>query len=145
MNHPDCLFCKIVAGTIPAVKIFENDRVLAFMDIGPIIKGHALVIPKAHYDPLMNTPNDVLADVIAVVRKVAQAQVAGLKADGVNVTQANGACAGQVVPHLHVHVIPRFNADGHQWNWNAKHYESPEEMARFAERIIAGLKATEPL
>ena len=139
MKNPDCIFCKIVAGEIPAVKIYEDSRVLAFMDIGPIIKGHALVIPKAHYNPLMETPDDVLAYLIAVVRKIARAQVDGLQADGVNVTQANGRCAGQVVPHIHFHVIPRFDKDGHHWNWDPKRYENPEEMKHYAERIVAAL------
>ena len=142
MKHPDCIFCKIVEGTIPAVKVFENDRILAFMDIGPIIKGHTLVIPKTHYNPIMDTPDAVLAELMTIVRKIAQAQVEGLHADGINITQSNGACAGQAVPHLHFHVIPRFNLDGHHWNWDAKRYESPAEMTQYAERIIAGFKAT---
>lgn len=139
MNRPDCIFCKIVAGTIPSVKIYEDNLVLAFMDVGPIIKGHVLVIPKIHYDPITETPDSVLTGLIVVVRKVARAQMAGLEADGINVTQANGKCAGQAVPHLHFHVIPRFNKDGHHWNWDAKRYDSPEEMHRFAERIVSGL------
>jgi histidine triad (HIT) family protein len=140
MNHPDCIFCKIVAGAIPSVKIYEDSEVLAFMDIGPIIKGHVLVIPKSHYNPILETPDEVLAKLIAVVRKIACAQVAGLEADGINVTQANGKCAGQAVAHLHFHVIPRYNKDGHHWNWDAKQYDNPEEMSRYAERIVAGLK-----
>lgn len=140
MSQADCIFCKIIAGAIPSTRIYEDDRVLAFLDIGPVIKGHALVIPKTHYDPLMETPDAVLADLIAVVRRIARAQVSGLGADGVNVTQANGASAGQVVPHLHFHVIPRFLRDGHHWNWNAKSYDSTEEMKQIAGRIMAGLK-----
>jgi histidine triad (HIT) family protein len=142
MSHPDCVFCKIIAGTIPSARLYEDDRVLAIMDIGPIIKGHALVIPKTHYDPLMETPDEVLAELIAVVRRIAKAQVAGLGADGINVTQANGPSAGQVVPHIHFHVIPRFASDGHHWNWNAKRYDSPEELKQYAGRILAGLKQT---
>ncbi len=139
MNPPDCIFCKVVAGSIPSVKLYEDEHVLAFMDIGPIVKGHALVIPKIHYDPLMETPDPVLAALVSGVRKIACAQMAGLKADGINVTQANGRCAGQAIPHIHFHVIPRFNNDGHQWNWAAKPYASPDEMTRFAERIMEGL------
>jgi histidine triad (HIT) family protein len=139
MSETDCIFCKIVAGAIPSVKLYEDDHVLSFMDIGPVIKGHALVIPKAHYNPLMETPVDVLGQLIAVVRRVARAQMIGLEADGINVTQANGACAGQVVPHIHFHVIPRFNRDGHHWNWDAKRYDSHEEMRTYADRILAGL------
>lgn len=135
----DCIFCKIVAGAIPAVRIFEDDHVLAFMDIGPLVRGHALVIPKAHHNPIFDTPDDVLAKVVAAVRRVARAQIDGLGADGVNVHQANGAAAGQVVPHLHFHVVPRFSNDGHHWNWTAHPYADPSEPAALAERIKAAL------
>jgi len=135
----DCLFCKIVAGDIPSTRIYEDDDVLAFMDIGPLVPGHALVIPKAHHSPLADTPDDVLAKVIAVVRRIARAQVEGLGADGVNVHQANGAAAGQVVPHLHFHVVPRFANDGHHWNWTPRPYADLSEAAALAERIRAAL------
>ncbi len=131
----DCIFCKIVAGEIPSTKVYEDDHVLAFMDIGPLVRGHTLVIPKTHFDPLADTPDDVLARVIAVVRRVARAQVDGLGADGVNIHQANGAVAGQVVPHLHFHVVPRFANDGHPWNWTPHPYADPSEAAALAERI----------
>jgi len=137
----DCIFCKIAAGRIPATRVYEDDAVLAFMDIGPIVKGHTLVIPKAHHDPLTAVPADLLARVIGVVQRVAAAQMAGLKADGVNVHQSNGAAAGQVVPHVHFHVIPRFAGDGHRWNWTAGRYADPAEMAALAERIRAALPA----
>lgn len=135
----DCIFCQIVAGEIPAIKLFEDEHVLAFMDIGPVVKGHVLVIPKAHHNPLARTPDAVLAQVIAGVRVVAQALQEGLGADGVNVHQANGAVAGQVVPHLHFHVIPRFKHDGHHWNWTAHPYADPAEAAALADRIKAAL------
>jgi len=135
----DCIFCRIVAGTVPAVKVYEDDDTLAFMDIGPIVKGHTLVVPRAHYDPLTATPASVLAKLMAVVQQIARAQLAGLRADGVNVMQANGAAAGQVVPHLHFHVIPRFRTDGHHWNWAAKKYDRPEEMQQLAAAIRAEL------
>ena len=135
----DCLFCKIAAGEIPSIRIYENDHVLAFMDIGPIVKGHALVIPKDHHNPLADTPDEVLARVIAVVRRVARAQQEGLGADGVNIHQANGAAAGQVVPHVHFHVIPRFKHDGHHWNWTPHAYAEPAEAQGLADRIRAAL------
>ena len=135
----DCIFCKIVAGQIPAIKLYEDDHVLAFMDIGPIVKGHALVIPKVHHDPLAQTPDNVLAQVIAVVRRIAQAQQEGLGADGVNIHQANGVTAGQVVPHLHFHIIPRFKHDGHHWNCTAHPYADLSEAAALADRIKAAL------
>jgi len=137
--NADCIFCRIVAGTMPATRVYEDADTLAFMDIGPIVKGHTLVIPREHFDPLTQTPAPVLAKLMAVVQKIAQAQMTGLRADGVNVLQANGAAAGQVVPHLHFHVIPRFRADGHHWNWAAKKYECPEEMQQVAAALRAVL------
>ena len=136
----DCVFCKIVAGELPATKIYEDDDTLAFMDIGPVVKGHTLVIPKEHYDPITATPPEVLQKLITVVQKVAKAQYEGLNADGINVSQANGAVAGQEVPHIHFHVIPRFTDDKHSWNWKAGSYDSPEEMQSMADGIAGGLK-----
>jgi histidine triad (HIT) family protein len=131
----DCIFCKIVAGGIPAVRLYEDEQTLAFMDIAPVVKGHALVIPKAHFDPLTATPPALLAACIATVQRIAQAQMTAMKADGVNIHQANGAAAGQVVPHLHFHIIPRFHGDGHHWNWHGGHYDSTEEMTSLGERL----------
>jgi histidine triad (HIT) family protein len=130
-----CVFCKIVAGKIPSTKVYEDGEVLAFIDIGPIVKGHVLVIPKEHFDPLTAVPAALLGRVMEVVQKVAAAQITGLGADGVNLHQANGAAAGQVVPHVHFHVIPRFNDDGHRWNWTSTTYAAPAEAAAMADRI----------
>ena len=136
----DCIFCKIVAGEIPCTKIYEDDQVLAFMDIGPVVKGHVLVIAKVHYETLTDTPDEILGGCLAVAKKIAAAQVKALGADGVNLHQANGAAAGQVVPHIHFHIIPRFADDGHHWNWNAQEYGSLDEMSDVAEKILAGLE-----
>ena len=131
----ECIFCKIIAGELPSTKVYEDDDILAFMDIGPVIKGHTLVIPKKHYDPIMETPVEIIAKMMNVVQGIARAQVNGLKAEGVNIIQNNGRVAGQLVPHVHFHVIPRFEKDGHQWNWAAKEYDSNEEMEKFANLI----------
>ncbi len=139
MNRDDCIFCKIVAGDVPATRIYEDDDVLAFMDIGPLVKGHALVIPKAHYDPLDAMPAELLANVMRVVQRLVKAQRKGLGAEGVNVHQANGAAAGQVVHHVHVHVIPRFHNDPHHWNWQPQSYASMDEAAALAACMRAAL------
>ena len=131
----DCIFCKIVSGELPCSKIYEDEDTLAFLDIGPIVKGHCLVIPKRHHDPITSMPVGELQTLITSVQKVALAVKDGLKADGLNITQANGAVAGQVVPHVHFHVIPRFSGDGHHWNWNAKSYDDTDEMAVCAGQI----------
>ena len=97
---PECIFCRIVRGEIPAVRVYEDADTLAFMDIGPIVKGHVLVIPKTHHDPLTAAPPETLHAVIATVQRIAAAQMSALGAAGVNVHQANGAAAGQVVPEI---------------------------------------------
>lgn len=135
----DCIFCRIIAGDLPCVKVYEDKDVVAFMDIGPVVKGHTLVAPKIHHENIMTVPVAVLKKAIAAVQKVAQAQENGLKADGVNITQANGKIAGQVVPHIHFHVIPRFTNDGHSWNSPQKKYEGGEEMEKFARAIRKGM------
>jgi histidine triad (HIT) family protein len=133
------IFEKIVNREIPATIVYEDEDTLAFMDIGPIIKGHTLVIPKTCYDPVTETPDEVLAKLIRIAKRIAAAQMNALGADGVNIMQNNGAAAGQEVPHLHFHVIPRFENDGHHWNWNAKSYDNPAEMEALAEKIRAEL------
>ncbi len=135
----DCVFCKIAAGEIPCTRVYEDDQALAFMDIGPIIKGHVLVIPKKHYDPITETPDAVLQHLIVVVKKIAAAQRKALKTDGCNIIQNNGRVSGQAVPHLHFHVIPRFEGDGHTWNWAAKKYDQVQEMKALAEAIASAL------
>lgn len=136
-----CVFCEIVAGRLPSVRIFENDDVLAFLDIGPVVKGHTLVIPKPHHDPIMDTPPEALQKMIVVVRRIARAQVKSLSAEGISVSQANGKVAGQVVPHIHFHVIPRFKDYGDVRHWTAGHYEDQAEMQAMGQRLIDGLES----
>ena len=133
MNN--CIFCKIANKEIPATVVYEDDDVLVFMDVGPIIKGHALVISKQHFDPVTETPDEILAKLHLTAKRVARAQLNGLGADGVNIMQNNGTASGQEVSHIHLHVIPRFDNDGHHWNWNTKKYENLEEMAELAEKM----------
>ncbi len=134
MNN-DCIFCKITAGQLPSTRIYEDETVLAFMDVSPVVKGHVLVIPRTHYEQITQTPEAILAHLVRVVQRVARAQISGLQAEGINVSQANGRCAGQIVPHIHFHVIPRFSNDGHRQNWTPTSYADTEEMAACARKI----------
>lgn len=136
--HATCIFCKIVGGQIPSTRIFEDEHTLAFMDIRPVVKGHALVIPKIHCESLRDAPPEALSRTILTAQKVARAQLNGLSAEGVNIFHATGAAAGQVVPHLHLHVVPRFTTDGHHWNWKTVNYNNPDEMTEWAARIRSG-------
>ena len=113
MEHmDDCIFCKIVRGEIPCVKIYEDENTLAFMDIAPLNQGHVLIIPKSHYETILDIEPDVFGWLGKVVARVSKAVQKTLKPDGINVMQLNGKAANQVVPHLHIHVVPRKFGDG---------------------------------
>jgi histidine triad (HIT) family protein len=129
----DCIFCKIINGEIPCSKVYENDKVFAFLDIAPVNKGHALVIPKEHYKDLLAMPNDILAEVARVGKKVAKAVMKATGASGFNLGQNNGEVAGQVVMHFHLHIIPRFEDDGLEL-WPQGKYEG-KEMEEIAEKV----------
>ena len=107
----NCVFCAIAAGEIPSFKVYEDDLVLAYLDINPFTKGHTLVIPKAHSTGLLNTDDATLAAVIARVKKVAAILKEKLHCDGFNILQNNGAAAGQTVMHLHFHIVPRYGSE----------------------------------
>ncbi|KAI1646910.1 HIT-like protein [Daldinia loculata] len=102
-----CLFCKIIKGEIPSFKLFESDRTFAFLDINPLSKGHALVIPKFHGAKLTDIPDDQLSEILPVVKKLA----AATGATNYNVLQNNGRIAHQVVDHVHFHMIPKPNEE----------------------------------
>ncbi len=110
----DCIFCRIAAGELPAVRILETPTVLAFLDIAPVHYGHTLVIPKAHHQNLLELPDGLWMEMGQVCRQVAQALQATLFAQGFNIGMNNFEAAGQVVFHAHLHVIPRYHNDGLQ-------------------------------
>jgi histidine triad (HIT) family protein len=136
----DCVFCRIAAGELPAAKVLETDAVLAFMDINPLSPGHVLVVPKRHYERLTDMPANAMAAVAKVLPAVARAAVAATKAEGFNVYQTNGACAGQQVAHVHFHIIPRRLGDGLGFRWNPRKY-AEGEMERYRNLIARELAA----
>jgi histidine triad (HIT) family protein len=121
-----CIFCKIVAGDIPSAKVFEDEHCLSFLDIGPLAPGHLLVIPKRHVERLWDLDRDDAAAIAEVLPKLAKVVVETTGAEGCNILQNNGEVSGQVVPHLHVHVIPRRSGDGLGYRWNAGSYGEGE-------------------
>lgn len=134
----DCIFCKMVAGEIPVVKVYEDEAVLAFLDIGPISDGHTLVIPKVHCGKVHECDPQVLADVWSRLGRIAGAIARAMKADGYNVLCNNGRAAGQIVDHLHFHIVPRGTGDGVFTQWPAHKY--PEgRSAEIAEKIRRNL------
>jgi histidine triad (HIT) family protein len=112
-----CIFCAIVAGDAPARVVHEGPRTLAFLDINPATRGHALVVPKAHATDLLDASPEDLEAVAGVAQRLARAAVDVLGADGVNLLQSTGAAAFQTVFHLHVHVVPRYEGDGIHLPW----------------------------
>lgn len=104
----NCVFCRIVRKEAPASFIFEDERVAAFLDIKPASEGHCLVIPKKHYENIYEIPDEAIAYLFKIVKKVADAVKKGVNAEGITIGQQNGRAAGQDVFHLHVHVIPRY-------------------------------------
>jgi histidine triad (HIT) family protein len=116
-GDPDCLFCKIVAGELPATVIDEDERTLTFMDINPATRGHALVVPRAHSADLLEIDPEDLAAVARAARVQARTVKERLGADGVNLMNSCGAAAWQTVFHFHVHVIPRYADDPLRLPW----------------------------
>ena len=111
MKHKDCIFCKIAEGIIPSHKIYEDDDVLAFLDISQVTPGHALVISKKHFDNFLTTEKDIMHKVMDVAQRIGQAEMSILGAKGVNILTNVNKEAGQSVFHFHVHVIPRYIAN----------------------------------
>ena len=130
----ECVFCKIVKGEIPADKIYEDNNFFAFLDINPNNPGHTLVIPKKHYENIYNLPDEILKNIAPLIKKIAIAVKNGVNADGINIIMNNDGAAGQIVPHAHFHVIPRFASDGLR-HWPGKSYSNKEEVVKTAEKI----------
>jgi len=135
----DCLFCRIVAGEIPAEKVFEDDDVVAFMDIQPINPGHLLVVPKEHSRDLTEMSGETVGRLFRAVQHVAKGVRNAVAAPGFNIGVNTGGAAGQVVFHTHVHVMPRFDDDGHR-HWE-KRPMTAEEIAAVASKVRESLAA----
>ena len=132
MGHPTdstCIFCKIAAGQIPCTKVYEDDAVLAFLDIGPLVRGHTLVIPKGHYATVMETPPEVLAEIAKRLPGLSKAVLAATGAKACHVLVNSGAEAMQSVHHLHFHILPRKGGDTFRIPWNAGKLDSVEGTA----------------
>ncbi|HVY20156.1 MAG TPA: HIT family protein [Bauldia sp.] len=130
---PDNIFARILRGEIPSTRVYEDDAVIAFMDVMPQAPGHTLVVPKAPSRNLLDADAGIFAKLMPVVQKVARAVKAGMNADGITVTQFNEVAAGQTVFHLHFHIIPRH--EGVPLKPHSGAMERPEVLAANAERI----------
>jgi histidine triad (HIT) family protein len=137
MADPDCVFCKIVAGELPATVIDEDERTLAFMDISPATRGHALVIPREHHADLIDVPGAELTAVAVASQRLAKRMTERLGADGVNLLNSCGRAAWQTVFHFHIHVIPRYSDDPLRLPWVPGPGDS-DEIAAAAKELTGG-------
>lgn len=136
-TNTDCLFCRIVAGTIPSTKLYEDEQVICFLDIRPNNPGHTLIVPKQHSRNIFDMAEEDVRAVFAVAKKLAGAVQRGVEADGINITMNNEPAAGQIIYHSHVHVIPRFENDGFK-HWPGKPYEEGQ-AGEVQKRILSAL------
>ena len=114
----DCIFCKLANGVFPTNSIYEDEDFNVILDVGPATKGHALILPKEHYANLYELPEEKAVKVMILAKKLATKMTDRLGADGFNLVQNNGTCAGQTVFHFHFHLIPRYENDGQNMLWN---------------------------
>ena len=117
MKKDDCIFCKIANGEIPAATLYEDEMFRVILDLNPASKGHALILPKDHAANLFELPEEVAEKALPLAKKIGGKLVKGLGADGFNVVQNNGECAGQTVFHFHMHLIPRYEGDTVSVGW----------------------------
>jgi histidine triad (HIT) family protein len=135
-----CIFCRIVRGDVPSHAVYQDQKVYAFLDVGPLAAGHLLLIPKDHHATMAEVPPDTAASIGAALPRLTQAVAQAAEAEGVNVLQNNGRVAGQVVEHVHVHLIPRRKGDGLGYRWNAGTYQ-PGEAESIRDRLIEILQS----
>ncbi len=122
----ECIFCRIADGSVPAAKLIETDRVTSFMDLNPVNPGHSLVIPRRHATSLLELTDEELSDIILTARRVAAAARDATGSPAFNILQNDGRAAGQVIQHVHVHVIPRHSGDGFAFGWRQLSYKEGE-------------------
>jgi histidine triad (HIT) family protein len=137
MAEADCTFCKILSGELPATIVDEDERTVAFMDIAPATRGHALVIPRAHAPDLLSVDTEDLCAVAVAARRLAARARERLGADGINLLNSCGAAAWQTVFHFHVHVIPRYHDDPLRLPW-VPSAGDPAEIAAAAQELTGG-------
>jgi histidine triad (HIT) family protein len=130
-----CIFCSIISGQEPCVQIHRDNGFLVLMDKYPINPGHALVMPTKHYETLLQMPPAEVGKLYSLVPTIAKAIISAVKADGFNVGQNNGIAANQIVPHVHVHIIPRFHDDSPDGKWPSRRVTSHKDILKIAQKI----------
>ena len=138
MVKDDCIFCKIAGGKIPAATLYEDEDFRVILDLGPASRGHALILPKEHYQDLCELDEAVGAKVLALAAKIGRAMKSGLGCAGFNLVQNKGEAAGQTVKHFHMHIIPRYEGGPEMVVWKPGSSDAGE-MEKIVEEITAQL------
>lgn len=126
MKKDDCIFCKLANGVIPTNSIYEDEDFNVILDMAPAAKGHALILPKEHADNLYELPEETAGKVFVLAKRLAKSMTEKLSCDGFNIVQNNGSVAGQTVFHFHMHLIPRYEADGQAIIWKPQEVSAEE-------------------
>lgn len=134
-----CIFCSIIKGELGAVRVLENSDFIAIMDKYPINRGHTLVLPKDHHESIFTMADDQVGKLFSTVSFLSKGIIKALNAKGLNIGQNNGKAANQIVPHVHVHIIPRYSYDSPNGRWPSRNLISDEELENIAEKIMASL------
>lgn len=140
MAEGECIFCRIAKGEVPASKVYNSKKFIAFLDIAPGNKGHCLVMPKTHYPTILDVPKKEMGEMSKVVKKISEAVVKSLEPNGLNILMNNMPAAGQVIPHAHIHIMPRFAEDGLKFDWPLRRYEEGE-IEQYRKKIKNELKS----
>jgi histidine triad (HIT) family protein len=135
MKDENCVFCKIANGVIPSKTLYEDEKFRVILDLGPATKGHALILPKEHYANLYDLPEEYAGDVMKLAKKMVTKITDKLGCEGFNLVQNNGDLAGQTVFHFHLHMIPRYQADGQKIGWKPQEV-SQEELEEIKNKIV---------
>jgi histidine triad (HIT) family protein len=135
MKVDSCIFCSIVSGHSKAEIIYQDSTFVALLDKYPFSMGHTLVIPRKHYEDLLKMPKEEVGNLYCVVTTIASAISKALKSEGLNIGQNNGRAANQIIPHVHVHVIPRFKQDIVSGRWPSRHLANDLELHEISDKI----------
>lgn len=135
MRKDNCIFCKIANGEIPSRTLYEDEEFRVILDLGPATKGHALILPKEHYADLFELPEEKAGEVMCLAKRMVMKMKEKLGCEGFNLVQNNGDLAGQTVFHFHMHLIPRYRADGQTIGWKPQEV-SEEELEEVKNQIV---------
>jgi histidine triad (HIT) family protein len=141
LNH-NCIFCQIVMKNLPNAIIYEDEKFLAFMDKYPINHGHSLIVPKQHFINILEMPAKEVGEMHSIVPRLAKAIANVLGSDGFNISQNNGKAANQIVPHVHVHIVPRYSIEKVKGQWPTRKIAQIKELETVAKKIRENINAT---